>query len=83
MGLKTALNMQLQFFIQKVRLLGLIYVGFAGRSLPLPVSAPFHCSLMTAAAQILEPALASIKFKDPDVEVISNVTARPVWLSSK
>ena len=54
--------------------------GFAGRSLSLPVSAPFHCSLMTPAAEIMSPALESIKFAEPTVEVISNVTARPVLI---
>ncbi|KAJ2999084.1 hypothetical protein HDV02_003614 [Globomyces sp. JEL0801] len=51
--------------------------GFAGRSLPLPVSAPFHCSLMAPAYEIMGPALDATDFKQPDVEVISNVTSRP------
>jgi [acyl-carrier-protein] S-malonyltransferase len=52
--------------------------GLAGRSLPLPVSAPFHCSLMSNAAEIMGPALEKIQFKMPSIDVISNVTARPV-----
>ncbi|KAJ3322619.1 prephenate dehydrogenase (NADP(+)) [Boothiomyces sp. JEL0866] len=51
--------------------------GYTGRSLPLPVSAPFHCSLMEPAAEIMGPALDSISFKEPKIEVISNVTAKP------
>ncbi len=52
--------------------------GYVGRSLPLPVSAPFHCSLMNSAAEVMAPALNAVKFQEPDIEVISNVTARPV-----
>ncbi|KAI8913607.1 acyl transferase/acyl hydrolase/lysophospholipase [Gorgonomyces haynaldii] len=51
--------------------------GLAGRPLPLPVSAPFHCSLMEPAAQIMEKALSKIEFKEPVIDVISNVTAKP------
>jgi [acyl-carrier-protein] S-malonyltransferase len=53
--------------------------GFSGRALALPVSAPFHCSLMVPAAEILHPALDKIKFKVPKIKVISNVTAKPVF----
>ncbi|KAJ3276073.1 hypothetical protein HDV01_006243 [Terramyces sp. JEL0728] len=51
--------------------------GYTGRSLPLPVSAPFHCSLMEPAAEIMGPALDAISFNEPKIEVISNVTAKP------
>jgi [acyl-carrier-protein] S-malonyltransferase len=44
----------------------------------LPVSAPFHCSLMSAAADQMKPALDKTDFKEPVIEVISNVTGRPV-----
>ena len=44
--------------------------------IPLKVSAPFHCSLMKPAAKMRE--IINIKeFKDPSVEIISNVTANP------
>jgi [acyl-carrier-protein] S-malonyltransferase len=52
--------------------------GYTGRSLPLPVSAPFHCSLMANAAESMRVALQKIHFKMPVIDVISNVTARPV-----
>ncbi|KAJ3259182.1 hypothetical protein HK103_002829 [Boothiomyces macroporosus] len=55
--------------------------GYTGRSLPLPVSAPFHCSLMEPAAEIMGPALDAISFQEPKIEVISNVTAKPVLLN--
>jgi malonyl CoA-acyl carrier protein transacylase len=42
------------------------------------VSAPFHCSLMDPAARIMASALNAVEFRDPDIEVISNVTAKPV-----
>jgi len=47
----------------------------AKRALPLPVSAPFHCSLMAPAAQAMAPALADTAFHKPCVPVITNVTA--------
>ncbi|KAI8610328.1 acyl transferase/acyl hydrolase/lysophospholipase [Chytriomyces sp. MP71] len=51
--------------------------GYAGRSLPLPVSAPFHCSLMVPAADQLRPHLESTKFSEPVIDVISNITGKP------
>ncbi|KAL2918724.1 [acyl-carrier-protein] S-malonyltransferase [Polyrhizophydium stewartii] len=51
--------------------------GFAGRSLPLPVSAPFHCSLMAPAAEVMGPALEAVQFSQPAIDVVSNVTGRP------
>jgi [acyl-carrier-protein] S-malonyltransferase len=51
--------------------------GFSGRALALPVSAPFHCSLMAPAADILKPALDAVNFKKPCIKVISNVTQKP------
>lgn len=42
------------------------------------LSAPFHCSLMQEAADVMEDALKSVKIGMPCVEVISNVTAKPV-----
>ncbi|KAJ3038707.1 hypothetical protein HDV00_000367 [Rhizophlyctis rosea] len=52
--------------------------GFAGRSVDLPVSAPFHCKLMEPAAEKLLPALEQTKFHHPIIDVISNVTAKPM-----
>ena len=50
----------------------------AKRALPLPVSAPFHCSLMSPAREALEPLLAETNFRDPAVPVIANVEAAAV-----
>jgi [acyl-carrier-protein] S-malonyltransferase len=43
----------------------------------LPVSAPFHCSLMKPAADKLAAAMANLEIKAPSVPVIANVTAEP------
>ena len=50
----------------------------AKRALMLPVSAPFHCSLMEPAARAMEAALGQVDMADPVVPVVSNVRARPV-----
>lgn len=47
----------------------------AKRALPLPVSAPFHCSMMAPAAEKMRAALAAIDLKAPAVPLIANVTA--------
>ena len=47
----------------------------AKRAIPLPVSAPFHCSLMRPAQQRLAPELAAIPFKDLAVPLVNNVRA--------
>ncbi|MCA3626673.1 MAG: ACP S-malonyltransferase [Methylobacterium sp.] len=48
------------------------------RALPLPVSAPFHSSLMQPAAERMREALAGAAIQAPKVPVIANVTAGPV-----
>ncbi len=51
----------------------------AKRAVMLPVSAPFHCSLMGAAADKMASALvAEATFKAPSVPVVCNVTANAV-----
>ena len=47
----------------------------AKRAVLLPVSAPFHCSLMQPAADIMAKALNDIKLEDPNVPLIANVRA--------
>ncbi len=44
----------------------------------LPVSAPFHCSLMAPAAERMQAALSEINVKTPIVPLIANVTAQSV-----
>ena len=50
----------------------------AKRAMELPVSAPFHCSLMQPAADEMQAALAETKISAPAVPVIANVCAVPV-----
>ncbi|KLN60216.1 ACP S-malonyltransferase [Kiloniella spongiae] len=47
----------------------------AKRAVLLPVSAPFHCSLMAPAADAMAEALAAVTFKSPSVPVVCNVSA--------
>ncbi|MCW8917129.1 MAG: ACP S-malonyltransferase [Magnetovibrio sp.] len=49
----------------------------AKRAVMLPVSAPFHCSLMQPAADAMEKALAAASMSAPVVPVIANVTTEP------
>ncbi|MEM1114515.1 MAG: ACP S-malonyltransferase [Pseudomonadota bacterium] len=48
----------------------------AKRALPLPVSAPFHTTLMKAAGERLSEAIADIDIKAPAIPVIHNVHAQ-------
>jgi [acyl-carrier-protein] S-malonyltransferase len=48
------------------------------KSILLPVSAPFHCSLMNPAAVEMKKKIDNVDFKKPDYEIISNVTSLPV-----
>lgn len=45
----------------------------AKRALPLPVSAPFHSSLMQPAAQVLKERLASVELSSPQIALVNNV----------
>jgi [acyl-carrier-protein] S-malonyltransferase len=47
----------------------------AKRAMLLPVSAPFHCSLMQPAADVMAQALAAVTIKAPAVPLVSNVLA--------
>ena len=50
----------------------------AKRAKLLPVSAPFHCSLMKPAQDRLANDLRSIKFQTPSIPVVCNVDALPL-----
>lgn len=50
----------------------------AKRSVLLPVSAPFHCSLMQPAADAMAEALGKVDMKMPSVPLVANVTASHV-----
>ena len=50
----------------------------AKRAIPLPVSAPFHSSLMQPAADAMREALAAVGKAAPAVPVVANVTVSPL-----
>ncbi|MEP3844774.1 MAG: ACP S-malonyltransferase [Paracoccaceae bacterium] len=56
--------------VEKAKLRG------AKRAVMLPVSAPFHCSLMQPAADVMEEALSQVDMKAPRVPVVTNVQAQ-------
>ncbi len=47
----------------------------AKRAMMLPVSAPFHCSMLKGAGEKLAKELANLELKDLQVPLITNVTA--------
>jgi len=49
----------------------------AKHTIPLGVSAPFHCELMAPAAEKLAIELARIRFADAEPPVVTNVEAEP------
>lgn len=49
----------------------------AKRALPLPVSAPFHTSLMVPAGERLARDMAQVQILVPEIPVVHNVHARP------
>ena len=51
----------------------LLKAAGAKRALPLPVSAPFHSSLLQPASEKLKTYLANIEFNVPTIPVINNV----------
>ena len=50
----------------------------AKRAILLPVSAPFHCALMSPAAEVMAGALADVAIARPVVPVVANVRAEAV-----
>ena len=47
------------------------------KNIKLPVSAPFHCKLMSHATKIMNNEITNTEFKTPKNDIISNVTAKP------
>ena len=47
------------------------------KSIMLPVSAPFHCSLMNAAATNMKSKIENVNFTKPNYDIITNVSASP------
>ncbi len=60
------------------RALGIAKEHGAKRAVLLPVSAPFHCSLMQPAADAMREALDGVKVNDPVVPLVANVEAVPI-----
>ena len=52
--------------------------GNSIKNIKLPVSAPFHCSLMNKATEIMTEELNKISFSDGSNKLISNVTAEVI-----
>ncbi|MFH1157809.1 MAG: ACP S-malonyltransferase [Pseudomonadota bacterium] len=50
----------------------------AKRAILLPVSAPFHCSLMKPAADAMRQALEAVDIRPPGVPLVANVSADSV-----
>ena len=49
------------------------------KNIKLPVSAPFHCSLMNKATNIMKKELVKLKFKKGSNSLISNITADEIF----
>ena len=54
----------------------------AKRAIPLPVSAPFHCALMSPARGKMTPLLGGAAFVDARLPVVTNVDAAPATAGS-
>lgn len=50
----------------------------AKKAVLLPVSGPFHSSLLKPAGARLAKALEQVVIKDPEIPVVANITAKPV-----
>ena len=57
------------------RALDIAKAAGAKRAILLPVSAPFHCSLMAPAADVMAQALADVTINAPAVPLVANVLA--------
>ena len=47
------------------------------KNIKLPVTAPFHCELMSYATEVMNDEISKNDFKTPKNQIISNVTAKP------
>ena len=48
------------------------------KNVKLPVSAPFHCELMKNATENMKEEISKVDFKKPEINIISNVTAKEI-----
>lgn len=58
--------------------MGLARERGARRVMPLQVSAAFHSPVMRPAAEAMAAAVASVSWREPDVPIVSNITAQPL-----
>ncbi len=56
----------------------LVKAAGAKRAIPLPVSAPFHCSLMKPAQEMLKTDLDAASFSDLEIPLVNNWQAREI-----
>jgi len=61
----------------KVELFQALFKEKKIKSIPLKVSAPFHSSLMKPAAEKMRDKINNINFKNPSVNIVNNVNAKP------
>jgi len=52
--------------------------NYSKKAILLPVSAPFHCSLMQPSADKMNQILIKTNFLQPEINIISNVTAKKI-----
>lgn len=55
----------------------------ARRAIPLPVSGAFHTPMMQKAADAMSEILDSISLRNPDIPVIANTTAEPIYTGNQ
>jgi len=63
--------------IESINLLQILLKENKRKFIPLNVSAPFHCSLMSPAATKMKDKINSVNFKKPIFDVVCNVTSKP------
>ena len=64
---------------QDLENLGLVLKEKKIKNIKLPVSAPFHCSLMGKATEIMREELGKLEFKKGTNPLISNITADEIF----
>ena len=65
--------------IQDLDKLSLVFKENKIKNIKLPVSAPFHCSLMSKATDIMRKELSKLTFKKGSNVLISNITADEIF----
>ena len=60
---------------EKIKLIQIYLKDKKIKTIPLKVSAPFHCSLMTSAAEDMSKKISETEFERPIIEIINNVFA--------